>query len=431
MGVYIWLLDPTICYDVQVGKSIQITKTRITYKTVMDLEAYPSTPSGASRFHPDLDDAMKTPRFYKDDCDLDSECPDLYTDEDIMNCAPRGWPAIASRQMFYPNAGIHRKFSNLMQRILVQFEVELDCFEQKLLELDKKDEQNGTLQFLPFDRRELLSPYCGGEHRRQSTAGQQNTPIQQTQPTALDHRVPQTTPDQQTQRTTADQQAEPTPPIQQNGTSGNTGHRKERALLMDKITTLYKEYYHFITMHRDFQSMPRASRHQHRVHYKDITKDHLPGRAANQYLWARDDFVNTDRDTVHQWFESILYDSSRWFQKFLSVILCCFYTRDTLYGPSGEVVGHKVRAQRLEGLQKMVITCTSAVLLLIPVGLLHFHAESGKLLSFVITCASTLVFVVVITHFETDYGRALVGLCAFVAVLASFLANLSGSGAGR
>lgn len=71
---------------------------------------------------------------------------------------------------------------------------------------------------------------------------------------------------------------------------------------------------HFITMHRDFQSMPRASRHQHRVHYKDITKDHLPGRAANQYLWARDDFVNTDRDTVHQWFESILYDSSRGFQ---------------------------------------------------------------------------------------------------------------------
>lgn len=94
-------------------------------------------------------------------------------------------------------------------------------------------------------------------------------------------------------------------------------------------------------------------------------------------------------------------------------------------------MGYKVRAQRLEGLQKMVITCTSAVLLLIPVGLLHFHADSGKLLSFVITCASTLVFVVVITHFETDYGRALVGLCAFVAVLASFLANLSGSGAGR
>lgn len=71
-------------------------------------------------------------------------------------------------------------------------------------------------------------------------------------------------------------------------------------------------------------------------------------------------------------------------------------------------------------------------MLLIPVGLLHFYADRnhGKWVSFLITCVSTVVFLAVITYFENNYGRALVGVCAFVAVMASFLANLAGNGAG-
>lgn len=95
------------------------------------------------------------------------------------------------------------------------------------------------------------------------------------------------------------------------------------------------------------------------------------------------------------------------------------------------MVEYQVRARRLKLLQKLVLIFTSAVMLLIPVGLLYFYTDNdghrGKLVSFIITCASTIVFVVVITCLETNYGRALVGLCAFVAVLVSFLANLSGA----
>lgn len=94
---------------------------------------------------------------------------------------------------------------------------------------------------------------------------------------------------------------------------------------------------------------------------------------------------------------------------------------------------YQVRVRRLKLLQKLVLAFTSAVMLLTPVGLLHFYTGSGgahgKLISFIITCASTIVFVGIITCIETNYSRALVGLCAFVAVLASFLANLSGNGA--
>lgn len=61
-------------------------------------------------------------------------------------------------------------------------------------------------------------------------------------------------------------------------------------------------------MNNDFQSMRRVSRKQHLVHYQAVRKE-LPGRAAHQYLCARDDFVDTDRDTAHQWFEHILYST--------------------------------------------------------------------------------------------------------------------------
>ncbi|KAK8135417.1 hypothetical protein PG984_003357 [Apiospora sp. TS-2023a] len=338
----------------------------------------------------------------------------MATPSSHMHCAPKGWPAIASRQMFYPNAAVHRKFTNLTQRILGHFEVQIDCIDQELLKLDRKDAQLGLLGSLPFDRDEFLDRCRGIKHRQQH-----DSPIQQKQRTVVNQQArPLVTPELRAQQTNSDNLSQPTAPNQQHHTSRNEGCRQEKAHLLDNAMALLKEYHHFINLNRDFQSMPRVSRKQHLMHYLAIKNEHLPGKATNQYLWARDDFVNTDRDTVHQWFGNILYSKSPVFQ-----------VRTSMAPERESEAETTIRARRLGFVQKMVLACTSAVLLLIPVGLLHFHAESGKLVSFAIACASTLVFIVVITCLETDYGRALVGLCAFVAVLASFLANLSGNGA--
>ncbi|KAK8001995.1 hypothetical protein PG991_014217 [Apiospora marii] len=337
--------------------------------------------------------------------------------------------------MFFPNAAIHRKFSNLMQRILVSFQVELDCIDQKLFELDEADNECGILRFLPFDRNEFLDSRCGIEHAQQASY---TTTHNQSGVAAPEQRVPQTIPTQTTNPASPIQQNQHTVSAQGNETSPNIGCREKRAHLMRDAKSIFKEYHHFISMNNDFQSMRRVSRKQHRMYYLDVRRKQLPDRTAHHYLRARDDFVNTDRDTVHQWFEYILYSTWPCIQRALSIILFCFYERKKVQRPADDgtgavVVEYQIRVRRLKLLQKLILAFTSAVMLLIPVGLLHFYADSdghrGKLESFIIACASTIVFVVVITCLETNYGRALVGLCAFVAVLASFLANLSGNGA--
>ncbi|KAK8067002.1 hypothetical protein PG997_013749 [Apiospora hydei] len=436
---------------------MQSIKSRSTTKTMLDIESNPSAPSGLSQSPRGRElQPMATPKSCQPDTNSggpfvenargkDSKHPYLYTDEDVLDRAPKGWPAIASHQMFYPNAGIHRKFSNLMQRILVSFQVELDCLEQKLFEIDKADEPYGTLGLLPFDRDEFLDRCCGG-HRQQQT--QQRTATgRQHQNTAPEQTTQHATPIQQNQHIASNQRIE---------SSLNRDHREERTHLMDNAKSIFKEYHHFINMNNDFQSMRRVSRKQHLVHYLKLSREQLPSRDAHQYLWARDDFVNTDRDTVHQWFESILYSTWPWVQvsqklhlneqepfenqpppqRTLCILLPCFYKREKNRRPApdgtgSEVVEYHVRVRRLRLLQKLILTFASAVMLLIPVSLLHFYTngdrDRDRLKSFVIACISTVVFVVVITCLETNYGRALVGLCAFVAVLASFLANLSGA----
>ncbi|KAK8110409.1 uncharacterized protein PG998_006866 [Apiospora kogelbergensis] len=332
-----------------------------------------------------------------------------------------------------------------MQRILVSFEVELDCIDHRFLELDHADEHNGILRTLPFDRHKFLARCCGGE-TDQKQKQQSNAPIQQSLNGATEQPSrPRTAPERQIQQRPQNQRAQlTTAPIQQsrnlvsttnNHTSRNTGQREERAHLMDSARAIFKEYHHFIGMNKDFQSMQRVSRTQHLVHYLAIIKDQLPSKAAHQYLWARDDFVNTDRNTVHRWFESALYITGPLVQRALCVLLPYFYKREKVRRRSTGKFEYRIRARRLELLQEIVIAFASAVMLLIPVGLMHFYADGcdrdrGKRVSFLITCLSTVIFLAVIISLETNYGRALVGVCAFVAVMASFLANLSGNGAG-
>lgn len=97
--------------------------------------------------------------------------------------------------------------------------------------------------------------------------------------------------------------------------NGESGDEEADSLIIIR-TCRYAD--HFISMNNDFQSMRRVSRRQHREQYLAVRREQLPDRAAHQYLLARDDFVNTDRDTVHQWFEYILYSAWPWLQVSLS-----------------------------------------------------------------------------------------------------------------
>ncbi|KAK8017474.1 hypothetical protein PG993_013800 [Apiospora rasikravindrae] len=114
----------------------------------------------------------------------------------------------------------------------------------------------------------------------------------------------------------------------------------------------YRNADHFSNMTNGFQSMRRVSRKQHLMHYLKVSRQQLQSRDAHQYLWARDDFVNKGCDTVHQWFESILYSTGPWIQRTLCILIACFYKREkTRYpapdGTGGEMVEYRVRVRLL------------------------------------------------------------------------------------
>ncbi|KAF3069004.1 hypothetical protein GL218_08223 [Daldinia childiae] len=80
-------------------------------------------------------------------------------DSDIMNGAPKGWPSIAAIQLYYPNFSIHRRFSYLLHRVLLDQETKLAYLEKKLEELDEKDKESNAsrLNSFPFVPETLLS----------------------------------------------------------------------------------------------------------------------------------------------------------------------------------------------------------------------------------------------------------------------------------
>lgn len=132
-----------------------------------------------------------------------------------------------------------------MQRILVSFEVELDCIDHKFLELDHADEHNGILRTLPFDRHKFLARRCGGEIDQEQKQQPRNKATEQLSrpPTAPERQIQQTTQNQQTQLTkTPIQQSQNVVSSTNNHTSRNTGHREERAHLMDNARAIFKEY---------------------------------------------------------------------------------------------------------------------------------------------------------------------------------------------
>ncbi|OTA98630.1 hypothetical protein M426DRAFT_258423 [Hypoxylon sp. CI-4A] len=88
----------------------------------------------------------------------------LYTDEDMKNHSPRGWPSAAATQMYFPNYNSHRAFGMPMHYCLTSLEQKIHCIDEELYRLNSEDalKENKPLKSLPFNREKFIARCAQG-----------------------------------------------------------------------------------------------------------------------------------------------------------------------------------------------------------------------------------------------------------------------------
>ncbi|KAI1802960.1 hypothetical protein F4811DRAFT_527046 [Daldinia bambusicola] len=308
---------------------------------------------------------------------------DFYTDEDVLNYSPPGWPSIASQQMYFGNHSSHRSFSPLTHYILTSYELKISVIEDELDRMNCEDNEAGgkPLRSLPFSRKQFVA---------RCRQGVGHLPPQCSGPN-LDEL------DQETQR--------------------------DNLIMSARI--LLREYLQLLLLHRDIKKLPGVSRAAHEAHFETAWKRQNFNNEACAFQRYIDDFVSTEPDAHFARFESLVYYiNDCWFMKPLKH-LCCLFSRSTLpfsIPPDGPHITYSLRPFRF--FLKIFLAIGSLSLSLFPVALLFLETNwsRGEYLTVVAVCSA--VFALVILAFEPRTVPMLVSLNAYFAVLSTFLSNL-------
>ncbi|KAI8966122.1 hypothetical protein F5Y11DRAFT_213327 [Daldinia sp. FL1419] len=306
----------------------------------------------------------------------------FFTDEDVLNHAPRGWPSIACQQMYFGNHNSHRGFDPLTHYTLTSYELKLSAIENKLDEMNCEDTESGgkPLKCLPFDREQFIARCRQGVgHLPQQCSGPNSNEL-----------------DRVTQ--------------------------KENLIISARI--LLKEYLQLLLLQRDVKKLPRVSRAAHEAHFA-IARNLGLNDEACAFMRYIDDFVSTEPDELFRRFESFLYYiNGRWFMKPLKHLFR-FFSRSTLPSsipPDGPHITYSLRPFRL--FLKIFLAIGSLLLSLLPVSFLFLETGRSRAEYLTSVAVSSAIFALVILAFEPRTVPMLVSLNAYFAVLSTFLSNL-------
>ncbi|KAI1103531.1 hypothetical protein F4804DRAFT_333180 [Jackrogersella minutella] len=305
---------------------------------------------------------------------------DFYTDEDVKNYSPRGWPSIAATQMYFPNFNSQRVFGSSTQQVLTSYQQKLHCIEDELDDMNFRDNEHEDkpLTSLPFDPKQFIA---------RCTQGIGHLPTE--------------------------------PPRSGTGELDNLT-KKDNLIISQGI--LLREYLTLLGMHFENGKFPRVSRAAHEAHFDTARYVEGLNNQALAYMRYIDDFVCTGPDYVFQRFESLLYTRPR-FMKFLGRI-CCLFCRGTLSSSDTNDSRVVYSLRPFELFFKVLIVLGNLSLLIIPVSLLYLKTDWTRGGYLTIVAVSSSLFAIVMAIFESRTAHLLVGLAAFYAVLVTFLSNL-------
>ncbi|KAI1466480.1 uncharacterized protein F4812DRAFT_465732 [Daldinia caldariorum] len=308
---------------------------------------------------------------------------DFYTDEDVLNYSPPGWPSVASQQMYFGNHSSHRGFFPLTHYILTSYELKISVIEDELDKMNCEDKDAGgrPLLSLPFNRKQFVA---------RCRQGVGHLPPQCSGPN-LDEL------DRETQ--------------------------KDNLAMSARI--LLREYLNLLLLHRDIKKLPGVSRASHETHFETAWKRQSFNGEACAFQRYIDDFVSTEPDAHFARFESLVYYiNDCWFMKPLKH-LCYLFSRSTppsSIPPGGPHITYSLRPFRF--FLKIFLAVGSLLLSLFPIALLFLETDWSRAEYLTVVAVFSAVFALVILAFEPRTVPMLVSLNAYFAVLSTFLSNL-------
>ncbi|KAI0447490.1 hypothetical protein F4803DRAFT_546008 [Xylaria telfairii] len=307
----------------------------------------------------------------------------FYDTDELRTVVPQGFPSIAAMQMQWSNTGTFRTFDYLNWRRLKFYETKLTYLEGQLYKLDRaeaKTTDGSHKSKFPFNK-DIFMDCCF----RGSDAPDM--------PEAL----------------VADGQDE-------------FSNLRER--LYAHIERLSAKHHELVDWMQRTTTIPRVHRMAHYRQFTAARELHGLENEAIEHLRAIDDMAYVSLNPVDSRLQSFWLSSTPWVTKILTY-LCL---RNPLSYEGGSQTYNSVEANCYRYLDKTLIisstTLLSSSLILLPVGILYL-AGLSRPLSFAVVGIFGVVFAVALMLIEDRVGHAVVGIVAYIAVLATFLANIT------
>ncbi|KAI2641743.1 hypothetical protein GGS26DRAFT_586140 [Hypomontagnella submonticulosa] len=303
---------------------------------------------------------------------------DFYTDEDVKDHSPTGWPSISATQMFCKDHDSFRSFRPLTNLVLKYYEQKIWAIENKLDEMNFKDaEAEGRpLRSFPFNREEFLSRCVQG-------AGHLPT--------------------------------QPSKPVE-----NTLGRETEKNNLIVASSVLLREYYSLLHSQHEIKKLPQVSRSAHEQHFKEARGFQGLDDEACAFMRYMDDFITTEPDYMFRTFESLLYKSPPWVVNFLKRFCCLFG------GADDSLLTYSL--QPFEVFFKTLLVLALLALLITPVSILYIAVGWTRAQYLAVVIVSSTLFAGAMALFEPRTAHLLVGITAFFAVLVTFLSNINSCG---
>ncbi|KAI0814308.1 hypothetical protein GGR55DRAFT_675599 [Xylaria sp. FL0064] len=301
---------------------------------------------------------------------------DLYDASYLEKVVPKGFPSMAVSKIRWPNAATFRTFKYLDFKRLEFYETKLAYLENQLHELEKIEStimKGSQKNRVPFNKSFINHHFRDSDHLQ-------------------------------------------LPELHENMSQDEINDRRE--ILYAHIERLSKE-------HHELVRWLEKARKFHRVHILAYPRlltmareHHELGNEAVHHLGALDEIAYTSIDPVELWIQNIRFSSIPWIQK----ILRWFPTRDAIPDHKGSQTYEAIGVNIFLTLHKVAVILCSLAFVLVPAGL-FLLAGLSRALSYGVIVIFGILFSVAILIVEQRIGHAVVGIVAYLAFLATFLAT--------
>ncbi|EQB51530.1 hypothetical protein CGLO_08910 [Colletotrichum gloeosporioides Cg-14] len=293
-----------------------------------------------------------------------------------INRYPEGLPRQAAEQEAFEGTAIHRKFGNLLQRCLLDYQYRLSALAKKLLELDLQmaaTRAPGGLAEAPENARDIEDGTDTGEF-----PGNEALFSSEKQDDILPQKISQ---------------------------------------VLEEIWPLLNSYYQMLSNERALSLFHEVQEPEFWNRYYKIEDDGYLNEEEMEYLRYPEDFISTATDPLWPTIAVWMHILPKW--------LMLFLFKDD--GTEKQKFASALGMGRMKMFIKCILSLTYAIVILLPILFLYIFPGMGRLGAACLVAGSTVLFIAMMAgHQGTTRPVIFVGACTYVAVLFAVLSSLQG-----